>query len=353
MAPGYTLGGVIPEPFYYWRMSQPDGKRIGIGMVGGLPVREAVAYARAAEKAGVNSFWVHETYGLRDALGYLSAAALVTDRLVLGAGCVNSFTRSAALMAMAAASLQELAAGRFRLGIGTAYSRLHNLGYHRDYSVSSLREMTEACRQLWRGETVTTEGHVVNLNGMKLLLPPANVPIYFAVKGPKSMVLTAELADGHLDGPMTPAAVSAAHIAQLKAAIRDSRPFDFTSYLFCSFAEDRKAARDLARNDPFLLYLFQMESMNAFVQAGLDPAIRTSVAAALKAGDSELASKLITDDVLDRFVLCGTEQDIVEQLGPFVEAGLDEPILQPLKPSPQAFRSAIATAQAFQGASML
>jgi len=89
------------------------------------------------------------------------------------------------------------------------------------------------------------------------------------------------------------------------------------------------------------------------VQAGLDPAIRTSVAAALKAGDSELASKLITDDVLDCFVLCGTEQDIVEQLGPFVEAGLDEPILQPLKPSPQAFRAAIATAQAFQGASML
>ena len=250
-------------------------------------------------------------------------------------------------------ALQELAGGRFRLGIGTAYSRLHNLGYHRDYSISSLREMTDACRQLWRGETVTTEGHVVTLHDMKLLTPPVEVPIYYAVKGPKAMALTAELADGHLDGPMTPAPASAAHIAQLKAGVRGTRPFDFTCYIFCSFAEDRKTARDMARNDPFLLYLFQMESANSFVQAGLDPAIKTSIAAALKAGDNQLAAKLITDEVLDRFVLCGTEKDIVSQLGPFMEAGLDEPILQPLKPSPQAFQAAIDAAKAFVGASML
>ena len=89
-------------------------------MVGGLPVREAIEYARAAEEAGVGSFWVHETYGLRDALSYLTAAALVTNRIELGAGCVNGFTRSAALMAMSSVALQELAGGRFRLGIGTA-----------------------------------------------------------------------------------------------------------------------------------------------------------------------------------------------------------------------------------------
>jgi alkanesulfonate monooxygenase SsuD/methylene tetrahydromethanopterin reductase-like flavin-dependent oxidoreductase (luciferase family) len=322
-------------------------------MVGGLPVREAVNYARAAEEAGVGSFWVHETYGLRDAFSYLTAAALVTERIVLGAGCVNGFTRSAALMAMSSVAIQELARGRFRLGLGTAYSRLHNLGYHRDYSISSLREMTDACRRLWRGETVTAEGHVVTLNGMKLQLPPADVPIYFAVKGPKAMALTAEMADGHLDGPMSPASASAAHIAQLKAGLRDARPFEFACYIFCSFAEDRQTARDLARNDPFLLYLFQMESNTSFVQAGLDPAIRTGIAAALKEGDSALASKLITDDVLDRFVLCGSERDIVGQLAPFMEAGLDEPILQPLKPSPQAFKAATATAKMFASASML
>ena len=324
-------------------------RRIGIGMVGGLPVREAVEYARAAEDAGLSSFWVHETYGLRDALSYLTAAALVTNRIELGAGCLNSFTRNAALLAMSAAAIQELAGGRFRLAIGTAYSRLHNLGYHRDYSLSSLREITDACRHLWRGDTVTSEGHVVTLDGMKLQLPPANVPVYFAVRGPKSMALTAEIADGHLDGPMSPAPVCALHIAGLKAAVQPARPFAFAAYIFCSFGPNRKSGRDLARNDPFLLYLMQMESTASFVQAGLDPAIKVSVEAAMKAGDAQQAASLVTDEVLDRFVLCGTEHDVVDQLGAFVEAGLHEPILQPLKPSATSFQSAIAAGKAFLG----
>jgi alkanesulfonate monooxygenase SsuD/methylene tetrahydromethanopterin reductase-like flavin-dependent oxidoreductase (luciferase family) len=322
--------------------------RIGLGMVGGLPVREAVGYARAAEDAGVTSFWVHETYGLRDALSYVTAAALVTSRIELGAGCVNSYTRNAALLAMSGATIQELAAGRFRLAIGTAYGRLHNLGYHRDYSLSSLREITQACRQLWRGETVTIEGHIVKLNGMNLQLPPCDVPIYHAVKGPKSLSLAAELADGQLDGPMVPASVTAAHIAELQSGI-GSRPFRYASYIFCSFAEDRAAARDAARGDPFLLYLLNLEAGNAFMTAGLDPAILANLRAALRASGPAAAAQYVTDDVVDRYVLCGTPHDVVDQLQPFVEAGLQEPILQPLKASAAAFRSATTACQAFLG----
>ncbi|HEX6512212.1 MAG TPA: LLM class flavin-dependent oxidoreductase [Chloroflexota bacterium] len=327
-------------------MPEPE-KRIGIGMVGGLPVREAIEYAHAAEEAGLNSFWVHETYGLRDAFSYLTAAALVTARIQLGAGCVNSFTRNAALLAMSAAAIQELAEGRFRLGIGTAYGRLHNLGYHRDYSISSLREITEACRRLWQGEAVTMEGHVVTLDDMKLLLAPAKVPIYFAVKGPKSLALTAELADGHLDGPMTPPAVARAHIAGLKGELQPVRPFTFAAYIFCSFADDRKTARDLARNDPFLLYLLQVESPRSFSEAGLDPRIKERVQVAMKKGDAKRAAELLPDEVLDCFVLCGTEHEVVDQLAPFTEAGLQEPILQPLKPSARAFEQAIAAGKTY------
>lgn len=318
-------------------------------MIGGLPVRQAVEYALAAEEAGLTSFWVHETYGLRDAFTYLTAAALMTERLELGAGCVNSFTRNAALLAMSGAAIQELAGGRFRLGIGTAYGRLHNLGYHRDYSVSSLREVTTACRQLWRGETVTMEGHVVTLNSMSLQLPRTEVPIFYAVKGPKSMALTAELADGHLDGPMTPSPVLAAHVAKLKAAI-GRRPFHFAAYIFCSFAGSRAEARDLARNDPFLLYLLNIETSGTFVASGLDPEIQTNIRAALKAGRTAAAVSYITDEVIDRFVLCGMPHDVVEQLQPFVAGGLQEPILQPLKPSAEAFRVAMAAGQSFLAA---
>jgi alkanesulfonate monooxygenase SsuD/methylene tetrahydromethanopterin reductase-like flavin-dependent oxidoreductase (luciferase family) len=205
--------------------------------------------------------------------------------------------------------------------------------------------MIGACRRLWWGETLTVTGQVVGLDNMSLQLPRCEVPIYVATKGPKTLKLTAELADGHLDGPMVPAAAMANH----KAAIQSVGPkagFRFAAYIFCSFAGDRPSARASVRSDPFFLYLLQLDQTD-FKESGLDPDLRARIVATAKAGDLGGAAMLVPDDVLDRFVLCGTEHEVVDQLGAYVQAGLDEPILQPLKPSPAAFQSAINAGRAY------
>jgi len=329
-------------------MAVTSDNRIGLGMVGGLPVREAVGYTQAAEAAGFSGFWVHETYGLRDAHSYLAAAGLVTSRIHLGAGCMNTYTRNVALLAMTCATLQELTGGRFRLGLGSAAGRLHDLGYEARYTSSSYRETVLACRQLLCGEAVTVDGRVVRLNNMKLQVPVCNVPIYFATQGPKGLALAAELADGELDGPMVPVATLSRHIETLRA--HHPQPgFDVASYIFCSIDDDARAARDAARHDRFLLYLLHMNLQ----YAGLDPEQRSRIAAAVQQGDIDAAAALVSDEVLNDLILCGDRHDVLDGLAPYVATGLNEPILQPLQPSPKAMEQAIAAGKAYLQASLV
>lgn len=325
-------------------------KRIGLGMVGGLPVRPAVDYVRAAEEAGFSGAWIHETYGLRDAHSYLAAAGLVTSRIKLVAGCLNTYTRNAALTAMICATLQELTAGRFALGLGTAYNRLPDFGYVPRYSISSLRENVEAIRKLLCGEAVTMEGHVVSLKNMKLQVPACDVPVYFATKGPKSLALAAELADGLLDGPKEPPALLRAHLDAVQA--HHPRPdFDFAAYVFCSIDDDARAARQAARRDPFFLYLMRMaETKRQFELLGWDLDLHADLARRQAAGDLDGAAELVSDDMLDLFVLAGSRHDVLDGLAAYLDAGVREIILQPLTPSARAFQEAIAAGREYLAA---
>ncbi|MBV9121703.1 MAG: LLM class flavin-dependent oxidoreductase [Chloroflexi bacterium] len=330
----------------------PDGKRIGLSMVGSVPVREGVAYAAAAEEAGFYGFWVHETYGLRDAHSYLAAAAMATKHIRLGAGCLNTYTRNAALLAMTCATLAELTDGRFRLGLGTALNRLHDLGFERGHAVASYHEIVDSCRRLLRGETVTVAGKVVSLNGMKLLLPPSEVPIYLATKGPLGLAMAARIADGQLDGPMTPAPMIAAHMTAVRGHGARS-DFDFASYIFCSIDEDPKQAREAARRDRFLLYLIPLrEQERNFRGVGLDMEARQQIGEALARDDVEGAAALVTDEILDAFVLCGSPHQVLDQLQPYLATGVSEPILQPLQPSRSAIELALATGKAYLASSL-
>src|SRR4051795_12392208 len=74
--------------------------------------------AAAAERIGVDSLWVPEVWGY-DALTGLAYLAAKTSTIGLGTFVVQLGSRSPALLATSALSLQELSGGRFVLGVGT------------------------------------------------------------------------------------------------------------------------------------------------------------------------------------------------------------------------------------------
>src|SRR6266540_3629348 len=80
---------------------------------------EQVELARLADELGLDSVWVSEAWG-QDAVSVLGLLAGQTERIALGSGLMQIPARQPAATAMAAATLDAISGGRFRLGLGVS-----------------------------------------------------------------------------------------------------------------------------------------------------------------------------------------------------------------------------------------
>ena len=91
-------------------------------------IASAVENAKLAEKSGFDWFGVADSQSLfRELFVTLAMVGQATERMMIGPSVTNPLTRHPAVMASAAASVQELSGGRAMLGIGTGDSALYNL----------------------------------------------------------------------------------------------------------------------------------------------------------------------------------------------------------------------------------
>jgi alkanesulfonate monooxygenase SsuD/methylene tetrahydromethanopterin reductase-like flavin-dependent oxidoreductase (luciferase family) len=155
--------------------------------------------AVSAEQLGYRAYFLPETWA-HDVTVLIAEMALRTDRLVLGTGILGVWGRSAGTLAMAAASLSEVSAGRFVLGLGASTAQLTE-GLHDVPFVAPLARMRRTVTQvraLLGGErvplAVATGARPLKLN----LAPKGAVPIYLAALTDESVRLAGELADGWL-----------------------------------------------------------------------------------------------------------------------------------------------------------
>ena len=174
----------------------------------------AVEFAVAAERIGVDSVWIPEVWGY-DALTGLAYLAAKTTTLGLGTFVVQLGSRSPAMLATSALSLQELSGGRFRLGVGTSGPRVmegwHGVRFHKP--IETTRETIEIIRTVSRGDRLEHAGEIYPLPlpdsdgvALKPLVRPRHVPVYVAAMGPRNLRLTGELADGWLGNAFIPEA---------------------------------------------------------------------------------------------------------------------------------------------------
>lgn len=167
-------------------------------------------HARDLESAGVDLLWGGEIYGfdLTSTLAYLAGK---TERVQLMTGIVPVYSRSPALIAQTAATIDALSGGRFILGLGTSGPQViegwHGVPFSKP--MARTRDTIEICRKVWLGEKVTHDGKAFSLplpegEGTGLGKPlkfmnkvlRQDIPIVVASIGPKNVELTAELANG-------------------------------------------------------------------------------------------------------------------------------------------------------------
>ena len=157
----------------------------------GVPLSQHAEIVRTAEQAGYTDGWPGEVQG-HDGFTPVVVAATATERMRLGTGVVNVFTRGPAVLAQHAASLQQLSNGRFCLGIGSSSNviveRWNGIPFHRP--LTKVRETVEFLRAALAGERAG-EG------GFKLELPPEQpVPIVVAALRERMLETAGEVGDG-------------------------------------------------------------------------------------------------------------------------------------------------------------
>ncbi len=151
---------------------------------------------REAEDAGVQQAWMTQSAGMLDTLTLFAAAATQTTRIRLGTSIVPVYPRHPLVMAQQAATIDALAPGRLRLGVGTSHRHvMENIyGLSMLSPLAYLREYVEVMRQvLWEGRVE----HQGTFFKVAASIPrPAQIPLLISALGEKAFHLAGEIADG-------------------------------------------------------------------------------------------------------------------------------------------------------------
>jgi len=296
-----------------------------------------VDYVIEAERLGATSAWVPEFWA-HDALTPLGRLAGVTDSIRLGSAIVQLGTRTPAMLAMSAMTLQELSGGRFVLGIGTSGPQVmegwHGVAFSKP--VTRTRETIEIIRTITGGERLVYDGDLFHLplpdsDGAALRsgASPVHVPIYLASLGPANLRLTGEVADGWIGNSFLceSADVFFDEIAAGAAtANRTLADVDLTVAVSCEFTDDvDRAGRRHAEGYAFTFGAMGSATTNfynrAFERQGFGDAV-AEVQRLWLAGDRDAARRAVPTEIGLRTNLIGPSDEIRRRLVEYRDCGI-------------------------------
>jgi 5,10-methylenetetrahydromethanopterin reductase len=305
------------------------------------PIRDGMAYARYAEERGFEAVSQAESRLVREATVPMAAFAAVTDRIKIGSGVINNWTRNIGLLAATFSTLDDLAPGRVLLGIGAWWDPLATkVGIRRRHPLQAMRETVEVTRRLLAMERVTYHGEFVNVDDIEIDIvhgdrTPKDVPIYIGATGPKMLELAGEIADGVVLNYMVSPAYDADAMAALAAgAARAGRSVDDVDrpqLVVCSLDRDRAVALDRARE---LLTQYLGQQPHIMKASGVDPDLIAEINRVVTwpAGPEEIraAMNLVPDDAVQMISASGTPDECRAKVREYIDAGCTCPILYPL-----------------------
>ncbi len=287
--------------------------------------------ARLGERHGYEYAWLPETWG-RDAVTVLTDIARETDEIGLGPSIANVYSRSPTLLGQTAATLQEVADGRLRMGIAPSGPAVIE-GWHGvdfDRPLRRTREYIEIMRLVTAGETVTYDGQIFSLAGFRLRCDPPEepVPIDAGGMGPKSVELAGRFADGWHATVLTPEGL-ADRLGDLRRGIelgdRDPDDVRVTLSLTACALDDGERARELTRQH----LAFYVGAMGTYYRKSLSrqgyEQAANEIATAWANGDKQAATDAVPAELLDDLAAAGQPDRAREELRKFTSIdGVDD-----------------------------
>jgi 5,10-methylenetetrahydromethanopterin reductase len=296
--------------------------RLAFSISGQRTAPQAVAIATLAEHRRYDEIWLTEDYCERGAFAVAGAVAAATERVTIGLGVLNPWTRHPALTAMEFAALDEVAGGRAVLGMGASnpHWMQTTLGIPFERPLPRLRESVEVLRAVLAGEPVEHNGETYRISG-RLAFAPVRTrpPIVLGVKGPQALALAGRIADGVLLSVLS----APAYVEWAAKQTAGSLPLG--AYVLFACHLDGAQARDMVR--PVVATFLGVHGEHAITRvAGLDP----QLASAFRTGWITGATRvdLVDDDLVRTFAVAGDPDDCAAGIRRFADAGLQTLVIR-------------------------
>lgn len=315
--------------------------RVALYLQDAHDLRDGLDYVRYAEQRGFEAVWQAESRLVRDAIVPMAAYAAVTDRIKIGSGVINNWTRNIGLLAATFLTLDDLAPGRIICGLGAWWDPLaRNVGIERRKPLQAMRETIEVMRRLLNMERVTFHGEFHHVEGIELDVvhgrrEPRNVKLMIGATGGKMMELTGEIADGAVLNYCVPPEYNDEALQQLetgaKRAGRSLDDIDRPQLIVCSVDHDREKAIDTTRG---LLCQYLAQQPHIAKASGVSEDVVKKIQAILgwPATHEQIdkAKHLVPEELIYKITASGTPDEARAKVQEYVDRGATCPVLYPV-----------------------
>jgi 5,10-methylenetetrahydromethanopterin reductase len=316
-------------------------ERVALYLQDSHDLRDGLDYVRYAEQKGFEAVWQAESRLVRDAIVPMAAYAAVTERLKVGSGVINNWTRNIGLLAATFLTLDDLAPNRIICGIGAWWDPLaRNVGIERRKPLTAMRETVEVLRRLLNMERVTFHGEFHHVDGIELDVvhgrrEPRHVPIMIGATGDKMMEMTGEIADGAVLNYCVPPEYNDRALELLeigtKRVGRTLDDLDRPQLVVCSVDPDHDVAIDSTRG---LLTQYLAQQPHIAKASGVSDEVVAQIQSILgwpaTMEQIQRAKHLVPEDLIDRITASGTPEEARTKVNEYRKRGCTCPILYPV-----------------------
>ncbi len=316
-------------------------------------LQDGIKYCQYAEQKGFEAVWQAESRLVRDAIVPMAAFAATTQKLKVGSGVINNWTRNIGLLASTLLTMDDLAPDRVICGIGAWWDPLAaNVGIKRHKMLRAMRETIEVLRRLLAMETVTFDGEFHKVKGIKLDVVhgntnPRNVPLMIGATGPMMLKLSGKIADGVVLNYCVAPEYNDRALELIeegaKEAGRTLDEVDRPQLVVCSVDEDEDRARYSAK---WLLtqYLGQQPHIAEASNTPREIVDRIQSILGWPATREQIESAMVhvPDDLVDRITASGTPDQARAKVKEYIDHGCTCPILYPMADDVHAMIDAFA-----------
>ena len=313
-------------------------ERVALYLQDAHDLRDGLEYARYAEEKGFEAVWQAESRLVRDAIVPMAAYAAVTERIKVGSGVINNWTRNIGLLASTFLTLDDLAPNRVICGIGAWWDPLaKNVGIDRSKPLQAMKETVVVLKKLLNMERVTFHGEFIHVDEIELDVvhgrrEPRNVPVFIGATGPKMMEMTGELCDGVVLNYCVEPKYNEQALELLDAGARRTgrtvEDIDRPQLVVCSVDNDHDRAYDATR-ELLTQYLAQQPHIAKASNVSMDIVREIQSILGWPATHEQIqkAKHLVPDELIERITASGTPDEARAKVAEYRKYGCTCPIL--------------------------